>query len=59
MTKEQIINRLKKIIAKAKRYESCSMDGDAQCYDYLMTDIEEILKLEMYKEEKRSNWKNV
>ena len=44
MTNEQMINKLKKIIANAKEYECCSMDGDAQCYDYLMTGVEELLK---------------
>ena len=41
---EQMINNLKKIIAKAKEYESSSMDDDVLCYDYLMTDVEELLK---------------
>ena len=44
MTNKQIINNLEKIIANAKKYESCSMDGDAQCYDYLLTGVEELLK---------------
>ena len=44
MTNEQIINNLEKIIANAKKYESCSMDDDALCYDYLMTGVEKLLK---------------
>lgn len=44
MSKEQIINKLKEIIAKAKEYESSSMDDDVLCYDYLMTGVEELLQ---------------
>ena len=44
MPKEQIINKLKEIMAKAKEYESTSMDDDFMCYDYLMTDIEKLLE---------------
>ena len=42
--KEQIVDKLKKIIANAKEYESSSMDDDFLCYDYLMTNIKELLK---------------
>ena len=42
--KEQIVDKLKKIIANAKEYESSSMDDDFLCYDYLLTGIEELLK---------------
>tara|TARA_R100000353_G_C6422429_1_gene173592 strand:- start:367 stop:513 length:147 start_codon:yes stop_codon:yes gene_type:complete len=44
MSKEQIINKLKEIMANAKEYESSSMDDDFLCYDHLMTDIEKLLQ---------------
>ena len=44
MTNEQMIFSLETIIANAKEYESSSMDDDFLCYDYLLTDVEDLLK---------------
>ena len=40
---EQLIDKLKKIVANAKEYESSSMDDDPLCYDYLMSAVEKLL----------------
>ena len=55
MTKEEVINKLKEIIANAKEYQSSSMDDDFLCYDHLMTGLEELLK----QEEWGNNWEKL